>query len=141
MGVVLYILLSGKVPFPGESNKEIVENVLKAEYHYNHEPFKNVSAQAKDLINKLLVKEVSKRYSAAEAYNHPWIQNIQDSVDKEIASEAFDNIKDFMEASNMKKTILIYLAAKLPEKSLEDLRRLFIKVDSNGDGKITIDEF
>lgn len=46
-----------------------------------------------------------------------------------------------MEASNMKKTILIYLAAKLPEKSLEDLRKLFIKVDSNGDGKITIDEF
>jgi len=41
----------------------------------------------------------------------------------------------------MKKTILIYLAAKLPEKSLEDLRKLFIKVDQNGDGKITIDEF
>ena len=73
MGVVLYILLSGKVPFPGESNKEIVENVLKAEFHYNHEPFKNVSSQAKDLINKLLVKDVSKRYSAAEAYGHPWI--------------------------------------------------------------------
>lgn len=43
MGVVLYILLSGKVPFPGESNKEIIENVLKGEYHFNYEPFKNVS--------------------------------------------------------------------------------------------------
>lgn len=41
----------------------------------------------------------------------------------------------------MKKTILIYLAAKLPEKSMEDLRRLFITVDQNGDGKITIEEF
>ena len=29
MGVVLYIMLSGKVPFPGESNKEIIENVVK----------------------------------------------------------------------------------------------------------------
>ena len=46
-----------------------------------------------------------------------------------------------MEASYMKKTILIYLAAKLPEKSMEDLRRLFITVDQNGDGKITIEEF
>ena len=44
MGVVLYILLSGKVPFPGESNKEIIENVIKGEYHFNHESFKNVSA-------------------------------------------------------------------------------------------------
>lgn len=43
MGVVLYILLCGKVPFPGDSNKEIIENVLKGEYHFNHDGFKNVS--------------------------------------------------------------------------------------------------
>jgi hypothetical protein len=51
-------LLSGKVPFPGESNKEIIENVLKAEYHFNHEAFKLVSNPAKDLIARLLVKDV-----------------------------------------------------------------------------------
>lgn len=43
MGVVLYILLSGKVPFPGESNKEIIENVIKGEYHFGHDAFKAVS--------------------------------------------------------------------------------------------------
>jgi serine/threonine protein kinase len=73
MGVVLYILLSGKVPFPGDSNKEIVENVLRGEYHFNHEPFKRVSEHAKDLIKKLLVKDANKRFSATEAFNHPWI--------------------------------------------------------------------
>ena len=73
MGVVLYILLSGKVPFPGDSNKEIIENVLRAEYHFNHEGFKNTSDTAKDLIKKLLVKDVSKRFSSADAFNHPWI--------------------------------------------------------------------
>lgn len=59
MGVVLYILLSGKVPFPGESNKEIIENVLRGEFHFNHDPFKNVSEEAKDLIKQLLVKDVN----------------------------------------------------------------------------------
>ena len=39
MGVVLYILLSGKVPFPGDSNKEIIENVLRGEYHFEHDAF------------------------------------------------------------------------------------------------------
>jgi hypothetical protein len=43
-------MLSGKVPFPGESNKEIIENVMKGEYHFNYPPFKHVSEQAKDLI-------------------------------------------------------------------------------------------
>ena len=73
MGVVLYIVLSGKVPFPGDSNKEIIENVLRAEYHFNHDGFKTVSADALDLIKHLLVKEVAERYSADQAFNHPWI--------------------------------------------------------------------
>ena len=69
----MYILLSGKVPFPGESNKEIIENVIAGEYHFNHEAFLSVSSGAKDLIRKLLVKDVEKRITAAEAYNHSWI--------------------------------------------------------------------
>jgi serine/threonine protein kinase len=73
MGVVLYILLSGKVPFPGESNKEIIENVLKGEYHFNHDAFKTVSNEAKDLISRLLVKDVERRFNASDAYNHHWI--------------------------------------------------------------------
>lgn len=93
VGVVLYILLSGKVPFPGESNKEIIENVMKGEYHFNHEPFLTVSKEAKDLIVKLLVIDVTKRLSAEEAYNHPWIIGGEDQIDTAIAAEAFDNMK------------------------------------------------
>jgi serine/threonine protein kinase len=74
-------MLSGKVPFPGESNKEIIENVLRGEYHFNHDPFKNVSDSAKDLINNLLVKDVEKRFTAGQAFNHPWVKDIRESVD------------------------------------------------------------
>jgi len=73
MGVVLYILLSGKIPFPGDSNKEIIENVIKGEYHFNYDVFKKVSSDARDLISNLLVKDPSKRFSADDAYNHNWI--------------------------------------------------------------------
>lgn len=141
MGVVLYILLSGKVPFPGESNKEIIENVMSGKFHFSHDEFKVVTSQAKDLISKLLVKDVSKRYSAADAYNHPMIQNIESNLDISIASEAFDNMRKFIEAANFKKATLVYLASKLPEKNLDELRRLFIQIDTNGDGRITLDEF
>ena len=66
-------MLSGKVPFPGESNKEIIENVMRGEYHFEHDAFDNVSAEAKDLISRLLVKDVMKRATAKEAYNHSWV--------------------------------------------------------------------
>jgi serine/threonine protein kinase len=69
-------MLSGKVPFPGESNKEIIENVMRGEYHFEHDAFDMVSAEAKDLISKLLVKDVTKRYTAQQSYNHQWVQNV-----------------------------------------------------------------
>jgi calcium-dependent protein kinase len=126
VGVVLYILLCGKVPFPGESNKEIIENVIKGEFNFNHEPFLSVSKESKDLISKLLVTDPKKRYSAEQAFNHPWIAGGEDLVDVEIAAEAFENMKRFMDAVNFKRAALLYLASKLPEKKIDELRRLFI---------------
>lgn len=64
MGVVLYIMLSGKVPFPGNSELEIIGNVIKGEFHFNHEPFKRHSKEAKAFLQNMIVKDVSKRFTA-----------------------------------------------------------------------------
>lgn len=54
----------------------------------------------------------------------------------DISDDAFINMKNFVSATSFKKTALMYLASRLPEKYFEDLRRTFIMIDSNGDGKI-----
>jgi serine/threonine protein kinase len=54
MGVVLFIMLSGKPPFGGRSNKEIIDNVLKGSFNFNNPAWNDVSKEAKDLIVKLL---------------------------------------------------------------------------------------
>ena len=46
-----------------------------------------------------------------------------------------------MEATKFKKATLTYMAWKIPESSIEDLRSTFIKIDSDSDGTITVDEF
>jgi len=73
MGVVLYIMLSGKVPFPGKTEPEIIRNVIKGQFHFNHEAFKNVSNECKDLIKQCLVKDFTKRFDAHAAISHEWI--------------------------------------------------------------------
>jgi serine/threonine protein kinase len=73
MGVVLYIMLSGKVPFPGRTEHEIIQNVIKGVFHFNHPAFESVSDECKDMIKKCLVKDIDKRYSAVDALNHNWI--------------------------------------------------------------------
>ena len=50
-------------------------------------------------------------------------------------------MKNFIDAVNFKRATLTYLASKLPEKHLQDLRDIFISIDNNGDGKIDSTEF
>lgn len=73
IGVVLYILLSGKVPFPGRTETEIIYNVLRGEYHFNHAAFNDVSDDCKDLIRKCLVRDPESRISASNSLQHQWI--------------------------------------------------------------------
>ena len=73
-GVILYILLVGQPPFDGKNDTEIMKKVVKGAYSMKGELWKNVSKEAKDLVQKMLVKNPKKRISAQEAYKHPWIR-------------------------------------------------------------------
>jgi serine/threonine protein kinase len=82
VGVLTYFLLSGYMPFePLDSNdaKEI-QNILDVKYDYNDPIWDEVSDQAKDFIQKLLVFEPSQRMTASDALNHPWLQEASSSL-------------------------------------------------------------
>lgn len=51
--------LSGLSPFMGETDVETMANVTIAKYDFDDEAFNDVSAEAKDFISKLLVKQIS----------------------------------------------------------------------------------
>ncbi|CAN6462184.1 unnamed protein product [Victoria cruziana] len=72
-GVILYVLLSGIPPFRGDTTGETFESVLRANLRFPPRIFHSVSSAAKDLIRKMLRKEVSRRFSAEEVLRHPWI--------------------------------------------------------------------
>ncbi len=63
-GVIMFILLSGKPPFDGASDDEILENVSSGKYNLNSDAWSNVSKEAKDLIHKLLKFNPEQRISA-----------------------------------------------------------------------------
>ncbi|KAK4478194.1 hypothetical protein RD792_017477 [Penstemon davidsonii] len=63
-GVILYIMLAGIPPFYGDSAKEIFEAVLRANLRFPRSVFGSVSSEAKDLLRRMLCKDVSRRFSA-----------------------------------------------------------------------------
>jgi len=74
IGVILYILLSGKPPFDGKDDKEIVKRVKIGQYSLAGPEWKKISKDAIDLIKKMLEYDPKKRISADIAINHPWIK-------------------------------------------------------------------
>ncbi|XP_062167659.1 phosphoenolpyruvate carboxylase kinase 1-like [Alnus glutinosa] len=72
-GVILYIMLAGFPPFYGESAVEIFEAVLRANLRFPSRVFQSVSPAAKDLLRRMLCKDVSRRFSAEQALRHPWV--------------------------------------------------------------------
>ncbi len=69
VGVVMYILLSGTMPFAINDNK----SVLNGAYSFPASRWANVSDSAKNLIGNLLTVDPSARLNAEGALQHPWM--------------------------------------------------------------------
>ncbi|NXJ10540.1 MYLK2 kinase, partial [Odontophorus gujanensis] len=80
MGVITYMLLSGLSPFLGDNDTETLNNVLAANWYFDEETFENVSAEAKDFVSNLIIKEKSARMSAGQCLQHPWLTNLAEKA-------------------------------------------------------------
>ena len=102
--------------------------------------WKSISAECKDLITKMLVP-ADKRPTAQQVLEHPWISKMADkSVAVELPSLLTDNLKAFKGAQKVKKAILTYLATQLSEKDIGPMKKLFMSLDKNGDGRLSAEE-
>ena len=138
----MYIMLSGRPPFGGKNNHDILNNVLHSDFNFDHAAWTKISDSAKDLIKKLLVRDVSKRLTSEQAYQHPWIQQ---QIDKEaqaidISGEVIKNMNEYADSVNFKRTTLTFIASRIPEDQIKQLKDAFSQFDKNGDGRLTLAE-
>ena len=73
-GVILYILLTGRPPFNGASEEEIMKKIKEGNYDLKKYPWGVISEEAKDLVKGLLQINTKKRYTAKAALEHKWFK-------------------------------------------------------------------
>ena len=143
-GIIFYLLLSGNFPFSGKTENEIIEKILNPKIEFNLPIFNNISEEAKDLIKKCLIYDKNKRISAEEALNHPFFSNLDPNnlyhENIEIKEVLF-SLKNFSKHSKFYQVVLAFLSHNYAEKGeLEKLKKIFYKIDTNLDGKLSKEE-
>lgn len=78
-GVILHTMLSGEMPFLGETQDEVLQNVMNKKIVFESKEWSNVSEEAKDFTKRLLERNPKKRLNAEEALNHPWFKKVLSS--------------------------------------------------------------
>lgn len=55
LGVILYVMLSGRAPFRGPTDAEAVRQIMAGQFDTESAPWPTISAEAIDLVRRLLV--------------------------------------------------------------------------------------
>ena len=74
IGVILYVLLSGYLPFYAETQDELFDKILSGQFSFRNKVWNDVSPLAKDLITKMLTLDEHERPSAAQCLQHDWFK-------------------------------------------------------------------
>ena len=137
-GVILYIFLSGDPPFNGPNDSAIYNKISQMKFSFPEKKWKNISNEAKDLIVHMLAPE-KERYNAKQVLAHPWFKNASNTP---LVDLNFDPMffSDYIRGSFIKKIALLFIASRLDENEIHDLKRIFEAFDKGKDGQISIDE-
>ncbi|KAI9471839.1 MAG: kinase-like domain-containing protein [Benjaminiella poitrasii] len=115
IGVITYFLLCGYTPFDGGNTIEEMNAIMRADYHFHEEYWKDISDKAKNFIQRCLTVNPEERITAHEALNHPWLSSKND-----FTQDLLPNVRqNFNARRTFKKAVdLVRLSYQLRHKQL-----------------------
>ena len=74
LGVILFYMLSGKLPFRGRKQQEVAEKIVYEPLEFDEDDWETRSQKVQDLISCCLEKEKENRITIDEFINHSWFK-------------------------------------------------------------------
>ncbi len=146
VGVILYMMLVGRAPFDGKDDEEIISKINSGEYNSKEPRLLKHSPEVRDLVSKLLQKDLSRRYSAKEALGHPWFEkyggrSLFSNFKREEIEPYINNLINYSFNSKIQQLVIAFLVHNLPnDESSINVLKLFRYFNKSGNCKLTKEE-
>ena len=143
LGVILYLMASGKPPFEEVENPEqYYMNIKTNPLQFNGRSWERLSVEFKELIRSMLNVNPDQRPSAREIYEHEWV--VKQSTDvhqKRLSKRGLAHLSKYTKKSKFKRALLGFMMNKtVVQDKIKDFQAIFKGIDKNGDGILSIDE-
>jgi calcium-dependent protein kinase len=110
---------------------------------YNIDKYDHISKDAKNLIKLMMEFDSRKRITAQQALENIWIKNqAPNSFTINLArTRVLDNLKNFRADQKLLEATIAFIVNQLTTKEeISELRRIFLELDANNDGRLSFEE-
>jgi calcium-dependent protein kinase len=139
MGVIVFILLSGRMPFCGESEEQI-QHIKKGRYSFKPEHWSSISKTGQDFTKALLELDPTKRSTSKAALEHPWLKQSFQAAAPWCDSSIICALRSWTLAPKLHRACMSMMAWSLTNKHHTEVRDHFLALDTNHNGTISLHE-
>jgi len=141
LGVILYVMLSGSHPFSGKKVEQVLNQVKQARIVLEGKSWHRVSTEAKGLVRALLQRSMAQRPPAKQALQHVWFDTHAEGQEvADVTNLEVQGLQAFGRMNQLKRAVLTVIATQLSSEMLEQLNAIFMAMDQNADGTLSVKE-
>ncbi|KAG1697090.1 hypothetical protein DVH05_017476 [Phytophthora capsici] len=140
LGVIMYMLLSNKAPFYGDTEDDLVESIFAGEVSYSGKDWETISPEAKALLKKLLHVKPTNRFTAAQVLQHPWIKSTERAIAPEVYDEFVPRIKSFCNYTPLKRAALVAMAFCMSSQEVAVHAAVYNELNVAHNGQLSLQE-
>ena len=142
IGIMLFILLTGKLPFGVESQPDIIRALVSQELLFDANDWEHVSPFALDLVRKMLTFDPERRISIDQVLAHEWFQsNPSQYVVSRIPENLLDRLKHYKAPKRLQQIAIKVAVKYLSVEAIQDLKVAFQYIDTRNTGWISAAQF
>ena len=113
IGCLMYELLTGSPPFSGPNKEGLMLNILHMKINYP----KNMNADAKDLLQKILLQDPNQRISLVDMLKHPFFTKYFPNAVNELTKPNHNDIPPYVISKDTPQSVLKKKERKLIKRN------------------------